>query len=191
MIVSLDDTRSNEPEDIVVPFESIPSIKYMEFNGCFLKYMNWGEENISSSQNLLNHLVHIKLSDVSFEELKVGENVLSLIRHSPNLDTIMVSASSWLPFFEPAIGVWPIGGLFDVSLNGLRHVYMVNITGKESEIEFIGMLLSKFKGIEVIDILLHCDLTDEETLRIEEQIGRFHYSSSQLSLKLKKAPPGN
>lgn len=35
--VCLDDTHSDEHEDIVMPFGSIPSIKHMDLNGCFVK----------------------------------------------------------------------------------------------------------------------------------------------------------
>ncbi|KAG5521282.1 hypothetical protein RHGRI_033737 [Rhododendron griersonianum] len=175
--------NGGEISSSVVLLDSIPVIEFLELDFRYVK----GIAACGVPTRLpttLNNLKNIVLYDISFEERDEVSFLICLIRSSPNLEKIAISAFPSATFaISVDLDFSEMHGCSDVSLNQLRKVDMINVSGTKPELEFIKLLLAKSLMLETMLIELKAQNVADE-LRILEELTRFRRASPQAEMIL-------
>ncbi|GMP58377.1 hypothetical protein CsSME_00022065 [Camellia sinensis var. sinensis] len=148
--------KEGETSNMVMFFDSLPVIQFLEINYYYVRYMAAG--GISKRLPItLSHLTILVLYGICLGE---PDEVY-------NDDPVeLLEAQDWS----------------DVSSNQLREVEMKNMSGTRCELEFIKLLLAKSPMLETVLIEPNLDKDVDKGLRILKELTRFRRLSPQAEI---------
>ncbi|GMP58376.1 hypothetical protein CsSME_00022065 [Camellia sinensis var. sinensis] len=168
--------KEGETSNMVMFFDSLPVIQFLEINYYYVRYMAAG--GISKRLPItLSHLTILVLYGICLGEPDEVSIVLCLIRSSPNLAKFKIEVYNDDPVELLEAQDWS-----DVSSNQLREVEMKNMSGTRCELEFIKLLLAKSPMLETVLIEPNLDKDVDKGLRILKELTRFRRLSPQAEI---------
>ncbi|CAL5340438.1 unnamed protein product [Camellia sinensis] len=149
-IINVEGITHAETSKLVTLFGSLPVIEFL-----LLEYRTIRDVISGVPKRLpttLNNLKTLKLF-ICFEEVNEISVILCLIRSSPNLEkiTIMVRRSETADVIDHVLQLLEMQDWSDVSLNQLQVVELSNLSGTQSELKFIELLLAISAVLETIN----------------------------------------
>ncbi|PHU02166.1 hypothetical protein BC332_27417 [Capsicum chinense] len=135
--------------DLSKYFESFPTLEHLHLNYQSVQFLAAGSSDIATKlSSPLNCLKYLRLSVICLDELVELSIALCLIRSSPYLQDIQMEFDylalddlSILPLSGDVVNEIP-ASFTGVTLNHLRSVKLVGISGTKTEIEIIKLLLA-------------------------------------------------
>ncbi|KAG5521273.1 hypothetical protein RHGRI_033728 [Rhododendron griersonianum] len=168
----------------VMLLESVPVIESLGLDFCYVK-------GIAASglptrfPTILNNLKKIWLYDICFGEQDEVSILICLIRSSPNLEEVTICAFPDETYPIPKeLDLSGVHGFSDVSLNQLRRVVMKNISGTETELEFIKLLLAKSPMLEMMCIEVDYSRSLVSRFRIVQELTRLRRASPRAEMNV-------
>ncbi|CAL5398229.1 unnamed protein product [Camellia sinensis] len=146
-IINVEGITHAETSKLVTLFGSLPVIEFL-----LLEYRTIRGGVPKRLPTTLNNLKTLKLF-ICFEEVNEISVILCLIRSSPNLEkiTIMVRRSETADVIDHVLQLLEMQDWSDVSLNQLQVVELSNLSGTQSELKFIELLLAISAVLETIN----------------------------------------
>ncbi|XP_057485305.1 F-box/FBD/LRR-repeat protein At1g13570-like [Actinidia eriantha] len=158
---------------------SAPVIEFLELGYYYVKSMAAG--GVPKRLPItLSHLRYLKLYYICFGEVDEASFVLCLIRSSPNLEKITIES-----FFcetsamDRVLELLEVQDWSDVSLNQLRKVEILKVSGTKPEMEFIKLLLAKSSVLERMLIEMNTKMVTDKGLGILKELITFRRASPQ------------
>ncbi|XP_028076647.1 F-box/FBD/LRR-repeat protein At1g13570-like [Camellia sinensis] len=150
-IINVEGIMHAETSKLVTLFGSLPVIEFLLLEYRTIRYMSAGGVP-KRLPTTLNNLKTLKLF-ICFEEVNEISVILCLIRSSPNLEkiTIMVRRSETADVIDHVLQLLEMQDWSDVSLNQLQVVELSNLSGTESELKYIELLLAISAVLETIN----------------------------------------
>ncbi|KAM3203582.1 hypothetical protein P3L10_031208 [Capsicum annuum] len=177
--------KAGQP-DLSKYFESFPTLELLHLNFHSVQFLSAGSVDIAAKLSApLNCLKSLCLSDICLDESVELSVVLCLIRSSPYLQDIQIkfdySALDKLvvPVSGDVVNEIP-ASFMGVTLNHLRSVKLEGISGTETEIEFIKLLLAKSSML--VRMLIQPKIeneTAETRLKVLAEITKFPRASTK------------
>ncbi|THG16439.1 hypothetical protein TEA_021694 [Camellia sinensis var. sinensis] len=160
----------------------LPRILKICFDGFFLKLLAAGPVPwvFSIPFNQLKHLVFTK---IRFDDLDQMSCVLCLLRSSPNLKKLRMTASAVREnAVEPNPSYLEAPGFIFQMLNQLRTVKITSITGLRAELLFIKCILACSPFLETMHVQYHQIVDAHEGFRISTELMRFSRASPRAEI---------
>ncbi|GMP58370.1 hypothetical protein CsSME_00022062 [Camellia sinensis var. sinensis] len=173
-----------ETSKLVMLFGSLPVVEFLLLDYHTIRYMSAGGVP-KRLPTTLNNLKTLKLLSICFEEVNEISVILCLIRSSPNLEeiTIVVRRCETADVIDHVPQLLEMQDWSDVSLNQLQVVELGNLSGTQSELKFIGLLLAISPVLETMFIQTDSEKVADKGLRILTEVTRFPRWSPHAEIK--------
>uniref|UniRef100_A0A5B6ZGW5 F-box domain-containing protein n=1 Tax=Davidia involucrata TaxID=16924 RepID=A0A5B6ZGW5_DAVIN len=173
-----------ETSNMIKFFDSLP-VENLHMDYHYVKSLAAGgiPERLPTT---LDHLKILKLSNICFGVLNEVACALLLIRSSPNLHKVTIKAfGSTIDVTNPVLEFLNVQGYSDVSLNQLREVEMLSISGMKTELEFIKLLLAKSPMLQNMLIEPDSGKVVDKGLMILKEVIQFRRASPNAEIMYK------
>lgn len=151
-IINVEGITHAETSKLVTLFVSLPVSEFLLLEYHTIRYMSAGGVP-KRFPTTLNNLKALKLS-ICFEEVNEISVILCLIRSSPYLEkiTIVVQRSETADVIDHVLQLLEMQDWSDVSFNQLQVVELGNLSGTQSELKIIELLLAISPVLETMFI---------------------------------------
>ncbi|GMP83042.1 hypothetical protein CsSME_00037112 [Camellia sinensis var. sinensis] len=130
-----------------------------------------------------NQLKHLVFTKIRFDDLDQMSCVLCLLRSSPNLKKLRMTASAVREnAVEPNPSYLGAPGFIFQMLNQLRNVKITSITGLRAELLFIKCILACSPFLETMHVQYHQIVDAHEGFRISTELMRFSRASPRAEI---------
>ncbi|KAI8021859.1 F-box/FBD/LRR-repeat protein [Camellia lanceoleosa] len=183
-IFNVEGITQAETSKLVTLFGSLPVIEFLLLEYHTIQYMSAGGVP-KRLPTTLNNLKTLKLLSICFEEVNEISVILCLIRSSPNLEKITIVVRRWetADVIDHVLQLLEMQDWSDVSLNQLQVVELGNLSGTQSELKFIELLLAISPVLETMFIQTDSERVADKGLRILTEVTRFPRWSSHAEIK--------
>ncbi|KAA8532814.1 hypothetical protein F0562_033069 [Nyssa sinensis] len=171
-------TIGEETSNMIKVFDSLP-VENLHIDNHYVKSL--ATDGIPERlPTTLNRLQILKLADICFADLKVVTCVLLLICSSPNLQEVEITLRGYdRPNSEMdlVLEFLMLEGYSDFSLKQLRKVEIQYVSGMNTELEFIKLVLAKSPKLENMVIMPDLRKVSNRGLEITKKVIQFRRAS--------------
>ncbi|KAL7260860.1 hypothetical protein ACSBR1_006513 [Camellia fascicularis] len=170
-IFNVEGIMQAETSKLVTLFGSLPVVEFLLLDYHAIRYMSAGGVP-KRLPTTLNNLKTLKLLSICFEEVNEILVILCLIRSSSNLEkiTIVVRRCETTDVIDHVLQLLEMQDWSDVSLNQLQLVELGNLSGTQSELKFIELLLAILPVLETMFIQTDSEKVADKGLRILTEV---------------------